>query len=169
MCFVFFLELCRYTGVNNSANIRPSSPMLINANTENIFREFYLWKAVCTTQKCFLCILFYFFNTILCFLSHLRDKGHWVTAQNRSRKYPVLPQSMWGKQLWMTLGACCPGMKWQLALSATRLETSAAVMGPSTPHLQDRWSGLCIMEIMHTTNKWTPLVWIRALFLSDGV
>lgn len=47
---VYFLgELCRYTGVNNSANIRPSSPMLINDNTENIFREFYLWKAVCTT------------------------------------------------------------------------------------------------------------------------
>lgn len=84
-------ELCRYTGVNNSANIRPSSPMLINDNTENIFRQFYLWKAVCMTQKCFLCI-------ILCFLSHPRDKGHWVTAQNRSRKYPVLPQSTWGKQ-----------------------------------------------------------------------
>lgn len=160
MCI--FLELCRYTGVNNSANIRPSSPMLINDNTENIFRQFYLWKAVCMTQKCFLCI-------ILCFLSHPRDKGHWVTVQNRSRKYPVLPQSMWGKQLWMTLGDCCPGMKWQLALSAARLETSAAVMAPSTPHLQDRWSGLCIMEIMHTTNKWTPLVWIRALCLSDGV
>lgn len=73
------------------------------------------------------------------------------------------------RPLWMTLGDCGPGMKWQLALSATRLETSAAVMAPSTPHLQDMWSGLCIVEIMHTTNKWTRLVWIRALFLSDGV
>lgn len=61
--WVFFLELCSYTGVNNSANIRPSSPMLINDNTENIFREFYLWKAVCTKQKMFPVYNFVFFES----------------------------------------------------------------------------------------------------------